>query len=504
MLTKRAELAGLLMFVLFLLVLSCGKDNPESPNIDPVASFTVSPASGTTETIFQFDASGCSDAEDTPISLQVRWDWENDGTWDTQWSTTKTVDHQFATVGTKTVKLEVKDTQEAADDTTRTLTVSAVNTAPTASFTVSPASGTTDTVFQFDASGCSDAQDAVSVLQVRWDWENDGWDTNWSTIKTASHKYGTTGPKAIKLEVKDTGSLADDTTRVVTVTGPGLTLPEMVHIPAGTFTMGDGVADCGEDQHQVTLTHSFYLGKYEVTNKEYRDALQWAYDHGYVAATSSAVHDNLDGSTALLVDLVDSNCQISFSSGVFTVDSGKENHPVMEVSWYGAAAYCDWLSLQAGYGKAYNHSTWQCNNGNPYTAAGYRLPTDAEWEYATQYGGERIYPWGDESPDCSRANFYNGYYCVGSTSPVGSYELGKSYLGLYDMAGNVWEWCNDWHTCYPTETEDPKGPSAGSSRVLRGGSWRYYGSDALRCAFRYGDVPSYSFYSLGFRCARRQ
>ncbi len=172
------------------------------------------------------------------------------------------------------------------------------NVAPTAYFGMNPTSGTSHTVFQFDASGSSDAEDTPSALQVRWDWENDGTsDTEWTATKTASHTYGTTGTWTIKLEVKDTGGLTDATTRTLT-TDPE---PVMALVRAGTFTMGDGVGDCGEDQHIVTLAHAFYLGKYEVTRKEYRDALQWAYDHGYVAATSAWVRDNLDWSGKPLV-----------------------------------------------------------------------------------------------------------------------------------------------------------------------------------------------------------
>jgi formylglycine-generating enzyme required for sulfatase activity len=412
MLTKRAELAGLLMFVLFLLVLSCGKDNPESPNVDPVASFTVTPASGTADTLFHFDASSSSDAEDEVTALKVRWDWENDGTWDTQWS----------------------------------------------------------------------------------------------AMKTAGHQYGTAGTKTIKLSVKDTDGLTDDTTGTVTVVGPFET-PEMVLVPAGIFMMGDGSAFCGTDQRQVTLTHSFYLGRYEVTNDEYRDALQWAYGNGHVTATSDSVNDNLDGSTALLVDLASSYCQISFSGGVFTVDPGKGSYPMVEVSWYGAVAYCDWISLAEGKTRAYDHSTWQCTGGNPYTTVGYRLPTDAEWEYATQYGGERLYPWGNEAPDCSRANCHVGGDCVGHASVVGSYPGAPAVVAdsLYDMAGNVWEWCNDWHTCdLGTEpVVDPQGPASGTYRAQRGGSWERSFDDLL-CASRVYDFPSLTDSHNGFRCARSQ
>ena len=278
-----------------------------------------------------------------------------------------------------------------------------------------------------------------------------------------------------------------------------------VEVPAGSFTMGDGVAYCGVDERLVTLTNSFYLGQTEVTNQQYMDALQWAYDHGYVTATTSTVQDNLDGSTVELVDLDNSSCEISFSGGAFTVDSGKEDHPMKQVLWYGAVRYCDWLSLQAGLPRAYDHSgDWSCNSGNPYGATGYRLPTDAEWEYAAQYDDERIYPWGNESPDCSRANYRGGDpYCVGWTSPVGSYPAAPAALDLYDMAGNVWDWCNDWHTCnLGTSTEtDPTGPGSGSSRVLRGGGWG--GDDyALRCSGRYYAYPSYTSDYYGFRCAR--
>lgn len=308
-----------------------------------------------------------------------------------------------------------------------------------------------------------------------------------------------------RLYVYDTGQMCTGSNTVaVTTSSQEPTPPEMVLVPAGAFMMGDGVAWCGEDEHQVTLTRGFYLGKYEVTNKEYQEALQWAYDNSYVTATSSAVIDNLDGSTALLVALDSSECCISFSGGVFTVDSGKERYPMVHVSWYGAAAYCDWLSMSQGLARAYNHGTWECNSGNPYDADGYRLPTDAEWEYATQYGGERVFPWGDQSPDCSMANFKNIDYCVGTTTAIGSYPAAPAALGLYDMAGNVWEWCNDWHTCNlgTSSVVDPTGPVSGSFRVLHGGSW--YNIEVYeRCAYRNGIYsPWRAFSNYGLRCAR--
>jgi formylglycine-generating enzyme required for sulfatase activity len=274
-------------------------------------------------------------------------------------------------------------------------------------------------------------------------------------------------------------------------------------IPPGTFIMGDGEVYCGKDEHQVTLTRAFYLGQYEVTNQEYRDALQWAYDHGYVTVTPISVLDNLDGSARELVDLNGDGCQIAFSGGTFTVESGKGNHPMVRVSWYGAAAYCDWLSMQQGLPRAYDHSSWRCNGGNPYGAAGYRLPTDAEWEFVAQHDDERVYPWGNEPPSPSRAGFYDSG--SGSSSVVGSYPAAPESLGLYDMAGNVWEWCNDWHTCSLDSASvlDPTGPPTGMYRVLRGGAWCSHWP-SLRCAARHRICPWMTSNASGFRYARSQ
>jgi len=284
---------------------------------------------------------------------------------------------------------------------------------------------------------------------------------------------------------------------------------DMVVVPGGTFTMGDGVAFCGMDEREVTLTRDFYLGQHEVTNQEYMDAVQWAYDVGYVTATPYSVSDLLDGSTVELLDLDDGDCEIMFSGGVFSLrDVGQginPDHPVIDVTWYGAVRYCDWLSIMEGLPRAYEHSgEWLCNGHDPYGAQGYRLPTDAEWEYAAQYDDERIYPWGNEAPDCSRGNFYDDSYCVGWTASVGSYPDAPAALGLSDMAGNVSEWCNDWHVCGlgTSPATDPVGPTTGTHRVLRGGSWNSYGGGTLKCASRGGFSPGDSYSSHGFRVAR--
>jgi formylglycine-generating enzyme required for sulfatase activity len=276
----------------------------------------------------------------------------------------------------------------------------------------------------------------------------------------------------------------------------------MVLVPAGVFLMGDGAAYCGVDEHEVTLTRSFWIGQTEVTNQVFVTALQWAYDNGYVTASADSVGDNMDGSAVELVDLAGSYCDVSFAGGVFTIDPGRETCPMVEVSWYGAAAFCDWTSMRAGLPRAYDHSSWECNGGDPYGAVGYRLPTDAEWEYAAQFDDDRIYPWGYSAPTCALANYLG---CGGPAAPVGSYPGAPVINGnvLYDMAGNAWEWCNDWHRCnlQLDPQTDPTGLPTGSWRVLRSGGW-YYAEDRLLCAWRVGVEPWYSGIGFGFRCAR--
>ncbi len=282
-------------------------------------------------------------------------------------------------------------------------------------------------------------------------------------------------------------------------------------IPAGVFVMGDGATyGCGQDEHEVTLTRDFYLAQHEVTNQEYLDAVQWAYDQGYVTATTESVLDSQDGSTAVLLDMFSYYSEIQFSEGVFSIhDSGhglNPDHPVKGATWCGAARYCDWLSAMADLPRAYEHGgDWSCNGGDPYGAEGYRLATDAEWEYAAQFDDERLYPWGDEAPDCDRANYSRAANpCVGWTSPVGSYPDAPGALGLSDMAGNVTEWCNDWFVCDlgTDAVTDPVGPVSGSERLLRGGAWSRSRYD-LRCAERDHDSgPESHGEGAGFRIAR--
>ncbi len=278
----------------------------------------------------------------------------------------------------------------------------------------------------------------------------------------------------------------------------GVRLPqEMVIIPAGTFQMGDSFHEGDSDElpiHSVTLD-SFAMGKYEITNGQYKDFMNSALSQGLIVVTSGVVYKSESGTSYPYCDTSASSSysQIAFLNNTFSVrtKAGRDmsNDPMVMVSWYGAVAYCHWRSQQEGKQPCHNLATWTCD----FTKNGYRLPTEAEWEYAARGGlsGTR-FPWGNNITQ-SYAN-YNSYWEKGLpyyfydlnptegypavwndgfnpyNSPVGSFPANG--YGLYDMAGNAWEWCHDWHGSYSSNSQtNPTGSTTGSVRVLRGGGW---------------------------------
>ena len=265
----------------------------------------------------------------------------------------------------------------------------------------------------------------------------------------------------------------------------------LVLVPAGTFTMGSPWEEpfriVDESQHQVTLTHGFYCQSTEVTNQQYLELLQWAYANGYVTVRGGAVYDTMDrtsGYGSLLKNVGGWDVHdIVFSNGVFACNY--PNYPVMYVSWHGAAAYCDWLSLQQGLPRAYNHITWQCNSDSPYTTAGYRLPTEAEWEYACRAGSTTAFTNGPMLATEDNTADPNLNLVAWYSSNAGGIRAVKGKAanawGIYDMHGNLWEWCNDCYGAYGGAVTNPSVPGAGvplSQVVMRGGSWQ---SAAKRC-----------------------
>lgn len=267
---------------------------------------------------------------------------------------------------------------------------------------------------------------------------------------------------------------------------------DMVLVPAGSFAMGDNAGlDDEKPVHTVTISKPFYLGQYEVTVQQFRQFIEAS---GY--ATDAEKGTGFRGAFGWNRDTMDFKMNEEYSwhsTGFDQLDS----HPVVNVSWNDATAFCTWLSRRDG--------------------KTYRLPTEAEWEYACRAGTTTAYSHGDDPegtanvgnvadaafatqfPELESAIKANDGYAY--TSPVGSFS--PNPFGLYDMHGNVWEWCADWFDVeyYATSSaSDPGGPATGEERVYRGGGW-FNCARGFRSASRSGDLPENRHLTLGFRVA---
>ncbi|MBT5425735.1 MAG: hypothetical protein HOK84_06040, partial [Bacteroidetes bacterium] len=190
----------------------------ENANIKPTAFFTVSPETGSIETRFDFDASGSTDVEDSIDELQVRWDWKNNGIWDTEYRLLKTITHEYSRTGTYTVVIEVLDTDGFSNTFSRDVIVNDPNTPPSADFTINPTIGTINTKFVFDASISTDKEDDTSELEVKWDWDNEEpYDTEYSSVKTITYQWTQPGTYVVKMMIRDSGGLEATKARFVTV-----------------------------------------------------------------------------------------------------------------------------------------------------------------------------------------------------------------------------------------------------------------------------------------------
>lgn len=228
----------------------------------------------------------------------------------------------------------------------------------------------------------------------------------------------------------------------------------LVYVPAGEFSMGSENGDANEKPVHTVYLDAFWIDQTVVTNNQYAACVAVGKCDAPFR-TSSYTHDSYYGNSEF------------------------DNFPVIYVNWDDAKTYCEW--------------------------AGRRLPTEAEWEKAARGTDGRTYPWGEDI-SCDKANYYDGSkYCVGDTSAVRSYESSKSPYGAYDMAGNIWEWVNDWYgsTYYKSlpSFSNPLGPDMGQYRVLRGGSWNYF-DNGVRSAIRNWYSPTITYVYVGFRCAR--
>jgi formylglycine-generating enzyme required for sulfatase activity len=285
--------------------------------------------------------------------------------------------------------------------------------------------------------------------------------------------------------------------------------PGMVEIPKGWFVMGMDNGELNEKpEHEVFLL-TFWIDKYEVTAKDFAEFLneKGNPDDRYFS------HDKY----STVVGVSNRNgryVETDQDPEKYIPRQGFENYPANNVSWYGAEAYCNWK--------------------------GKRLPTEAEWEKAARGDDKRIFPWGSNMPDATRARYNQKWEekQLNVMVPVDALNDGTSYYGLYNMAGNVWEWVNDWYRqnycdyCISNAEyyevagrltgsegnrlhtdagqnmsippmDDPQGPEVGSFKVLRGGSWYdSCGEFLIRATYRYWFYPEDRYLNTGFRCSK--
>ena len=234
----------------------------------------------------------------------------------------------------------------------------------------------------------------------------------------------------------------------------------MVLIPAGSFPMGvpPGERDGGRDEyprHEVHLD-DYYIDTYEVTNGRYLE---------FVKATGHRVPQNPKNPTRNLWQ-------------GDTIPESLTDRPVVNVDWADADAYCRWAER--------------------------RLPTEAEWEKAAKGNHDWRFPWGNVEPTAKHLNYNQKWIGEKTLMPVGSYEAGRSPYGVYDMAGNVWEWVNDWYDPQYYEkspAKNPPGPNGGRGKVLRSSGWQVE-TPLVRIFTRVESDPTIRNESTGFRCAR--
>jgi len=330
-----------------------------------------------------------------------------------------------------------------------------------------------------------------------------------------------------------------------------------VMLHSGVFEMGDhyNFVDPQHPSDEFPLhfvkVNAFYIGTTETTNEEFCAYLNDAYTKGIIEVKNNIVYAKGGNDIYCYLNKYAYYYSINFNGTNFTVIDFRSLHPVVGVMWFGAAAYCNWLSATHSLSECYNLNTWSCD----FTKNGYRLPTEAEWEYAGRggkYNPYLNYPWGNDQ-DVKKANwpdsgdpyeskdtmlypyttpvgFYNGalrmktdYNWPGTAT---SYQTvnGANAYGLYDMAGNVWELVNDWYgnNYYSSSTFDnPKGPTSGfimpdgkAYHGMRGGNW-YNGytittvndghsrvSNRNPSYYRGPQDPNHPWYHIGFRVAR--
>ncbi|MEM7346013.1 MAG: SUMF1/EgtB/PvdO family nonheme iron enzyme [Chloroflexota bacterium] len=308
-------------------------------------------------------------------------------------------------------------------------------------------------------------------------------DSSWWQVEQPSGDLNWVADSVVVTQNTDSISLAQIPATPILAT-PTPSVPDgMVLIPAGAFIMGGDNGDNNEKPVHTLTLDDFFIDIYEVTNAQFIIFL-----NDDVNQTGHIDVDSKNAHIRSLINVLDPDIHIYQNSDMWQVDQNYANHPVTEVSWHGAKNYCEWR--------------------------GGRLPTEAEWEKAARGTDGRTYPWGDEF-DGNRLNFcdtncehkwadevYDDGYA--GAAPVGSYPNGVSPYGVYDMAGNVWEWVSSEYRDYPYNADDGREDlSSTNDRVHRGGSWYDQDSYARGINRRGGGSTSRHryLYPVGFRCA---
>jgi len=288
-------------------------------------------------------------------------------------------------------------------------------------------------------------------------------------VQTTKWRFNSNIGRGLVIGIESNASNLAEGSSIVLMVSKGKN--NFVNISGSTFRMGNSDANGDADElpfHLVTV-NDFGMWKYEITNKEVATVYSWALLKGKIKKEGGFLV-NTEGDKKNLIELNDADCKIVMTGNNISAKTGYEDKPCVEITWFGALAFCNYMSEQEELTTSYNLRNWSCD----FSANGYRLPTEAEWEFAarggvkTQNSASHKYA---GSNSISEVAWYSSN-ASGKAHPIGTKRANN--LGLYDMSGNVWEWCWDnYDTKYYKDSvrNNPRGPSSGANKVIRGGSW---------------------------------
>ncbi len=290
----------------------------------------------------------------------------------------------------------------------------------------------------------------------------------------------------------------------LTISASAQTQPEMILVKGGSFNMGnpytDKLREGFEDEkpvHKVTVS-DFYIAKHEVTVKEYKEFIA---DKTYTEFQRFGVEHRLPSAPDSVWWQGHPDAKRYWDSQPDKWWGWNSNFPMFHVSWYDAVSYCNWLSEKSGLQKCYSINAdggVDCD----YKKNGYRLPTEAEWEYAARGGKSSAGYRFSGSNNFNEVAWVDDNTLLSGPKTVGTKKANE--LGIFDMSGNVWEWCNDFYSpyFYSNSTEnDPVNSKPTGYRIIRGGSW-HYDVELATVFSRDGPKPGFTNYNYGFRMVR--